>query len=667
MSESEREDIGMAFVTAFVMVAAGPGGWAAIGSGAFWTQVAVLTGASYGLNELGESMAPKPPNFQAERARADVTTVSPIDPHKLIYGRSLTGGTLVYSNISSQSSNYLNMVIALAPHQIEGIEQIYVNSDVAVDLQVPGTVMSITEQAENDLFGLNELKTITGSVAPGGQVNVIGNCGISSAHGTISLSVAGGTVGLNALNIVDMTYQNTTTSAQTYTLTMYGNNTTPSQINLVLWNCNFQVAEKYKDYIKFYPVYAASNDYLEALGRDVTNGDLPWKQTDGEWDTSHTMSGISHIWIRVSLQGAEEIWKGTPPNIACAIKGKPLFDPRTSTTAWSSNPALVIRDYLLSDVYGCDVETSEIDDATFIAAANLSDETLDLNSVTGTVKEDPDSAGKTLWTINAGANEFDYLPFHIGDTIKVNGLSYGHGLWNNFVKVLSFTEDKHGCYLDYVWQASDYTDTTTYIDYELDRYSCNGLTDTVKSKKTNLDQMLTTCVGRLTYSTGKFGLLAGEYRSPEYTITQDDLVGPIRIATRPGRRSLFNGIKGFYSSRNEDYVAQDFVPYLDSAAVTADGGSENYIDLPLPYTTNPKQAEELAAIALRRSRLFETVAIQCNLTALRYQVGDTVQLTYPRASITNKVYEIIGYNLNFTDVMTVDLVLQEMSSSVYPN
>lgn len=58
------------------------------------------------------------------------------------------------------------------------------------------------------------------------------------------------------------------------------------------------------------------------------------------------------------------------------IEGKQIFDPRNNTTAFSANPALVIRDFLTNGVYGLNCASSEIDDTSFISAANTCDETV---------------------------------------------------------------------------------------------------------------------------------------------------------------------------------------------------------------------------------------------------------------------------------------------------
>lgn len=660
----EVEDIGYSFVGALVTTAVfGP----AAGM-SFWGSVAATTALNYGLNEVGEALAPSPPSFELQRQRSDITTVSPISQHKIIYGRTITGGTLAYSQLSSFNSDYLNMVVALAPHEIEGIQKIYLNSDEAVTLELDDEVMSVSVQEHySDSQSSNVSKT--GTVVAGGQIQY---SGYMAGFCTVTLVVGGTTVFTHTGGgVVHFeTYQNTSGSDQSYTLTYTASGT--GRFYMQLLNCNFQVAEKYKDLIHFYPVNGnpSSPDWFEFLGRDVSNettAGYQYSSSEGEWDDSHEMKGVAHLWARIKYD--VDVWQGRAPNIACVVKGKKLFDPRDNTTSWSDNPSLVLRDYLTNSEYGCGVSASnEINDDSFESAANLCEETLfGQNLFHGEVAEADDGSGKMMFIPNEGTYADDHsLPFHIGDTVDIKGIAATHPLYNQSFTVLKIDQNGRKFYFDHTYTSGDETTSdNVYWSYDIRRYSCHGLVDTAKSKKENINQILTTCAGRLTYSNGTFNLLGGEYRSPSYTITEDDIVGGIAISTRPPANALFNSIKGFYFERNTDYVARDYRPY-ELASAISDDGRTSYIDLPLRFTTNPKQAEELARIAINRARLFNTVRLSCNMSALRYQVGDTVQLTYERASISYKIYEIIDYKINISETVTIDLVLQEIASSLYP-
>ena len=94
------------------------------------------------------------------------------------------------------------------------------------------------------------------------------------------------------------------------------------------------------------------------------------------WTSAHRLRGIAYLYVR--LKFSADVFPNGIPEIQAVIKGKKVYDPRNATTAWSDNPALCIRDYLVSD-YGLGENTSYIDDMTVITAANACDRTASNN------------------------------------------------------------------------------------------------------------------------------------------------------------------------------------------------------------------------------------------------------------------------------------------------
>lgn len=85
-----------------------------------------------------------------------------------------------------------------------------------------------------------------------------------------------------------------------------------------------------------------------------------------EWTTAHQAKGIAYLYCR--FKGASNFANGVPV-VTAKIRGKKIEDTRTSTTAWSDNPALCIRDYLLAE-YGLDESSANISNTFFEAAAD---------------------------------------------------------------------------------------------------------------------------------------------------------------------------------------------------------------------------------------------------------------------------------------------------------
>ena len=86
--------------------------------------------------------------------------------------------------------------------------------------------------------------------------------------------------------------------------------------------------------------------------------------------------GIAYIYARLTYD--TDAFPNGIPNISAIVQGKKVLDTRTSSTAFSTNPALVLRDYLTDAKYGLGASADEIDTTSFNAAANVCDETVAL-------------------------------------------------------------------------------------------------------------------------------------------------------------------------------------------------------------------------------------------------------------------------------------------------
>jgi hypothetical protein len=79
-------------------------------------------------------------------------------------------------------------------------------------------------------------------------------------------------------------------------------------------------------------------------------------------------------WVYVRWEADYDVFSQVGiPEFRFVVKGKKLYDPRTTLTAYSDNPALAARDYLISNL-GLRCLTSEVNDSDVIAAANICDE-----------------------------------------------------------------------------------------------------------------------------------------------------------------------------------------------------------------------------------------------------------------------------------------------------
>ena len=198
------------------------------------------------------------------------------------------------------------------------------------------------------------------------------------------------------------------------------------------------------------------------------------------------------------------------------------------------------------------------------------------------------------------------------------------------------------------------------------RYTIDGVVDTAGSIKSNMDSMLGSMIGRLVFSAGKFEIHAGEYVAPTYLVDESVAVGDISIQTKQSRRNAYNGVKGVFLSEDDNYILADYPAQL-SSTFAAEDGDPIYLDMPLPFTINNIRAQRIAKLALFRSRQQEAITIPCNLSALRFKIGDNINVSNVRLGYSNKVFEVVGYSLDFTSegqiVVNVDAI--ETAASIW--
>lgn len=321
------------------------------------------------------------------------------------------------------------------------------------------------------------------------------------------------------------------------------------------------------------------NSYIkvrQVLGDHTTSLDGSFSGFSSEWTSNHKLLGIAHLAIVFTY--ADGVWDEGLPEVTALIKGKKVYDPRTTTTAWSDNPALIVRDFLTDTTYGMGESTDNIDDVRVGAAATVCEQ-----SVTGG-----------------------------------------------------------------------------------DRYTCNGAWTTSQAPVDVVQQLMTSCAGYLWYAQGQWRLKAGEYTAPTVTLTEADLRSPLSVATRHSRRDNFNTVRGTFRGAATNYQFTDYPAVSDASFVTVDGNEEATLDLTLPFTDTPEEAQRLAAIALEKQRSQITVTGSFGLGAFELQVGDNVNITNSRFGWTNKLFEVVAWSLSFEDYeLLVNLVLRETTTTTY--
>lgn len=110
------------------------------------------------------------------------------------------------------------------------------------------------------------------------------------------------------------------------------------------------------------------------LGTDTQAADANLVARDPNWTAAHRLRGVAYTYLMLTWDAQDLKYEAGVPVITAIVKGKKVFDPRTSTTAWSDNPALCLWDFLTNERYGKGIPSTMLDQQTFEDAADFCDE-----------------------------------------------------------------------------------------------------------------------------------------------------------------------------------------------------------------------------------------------------------------------------------------------------
>jgi hypothetical protein len=286
---------------------------------------------------------------EQERARRDayngslqdrtVTALSAAAPFRYVYGRARVGSAIVAILASGDRDQFKHLVCVHAAHECDAFEEIYVAGKALGPLDAQGRVTSgdyfkttsgyySSGWGNTNVFTLPEGFDASTIIVSYGQYSGGDESGFGGSYPTATFTISGNTL--------------TATSGEApfFMECRYTQNTSTVRVQKHL---------------------GTANDPVDAY----LNGLLPAK-----WPATSVLRGFTYTVVTLDLNQPE--FQGGIPDIEVLLRGKKLFDPRTSTTAWSQNNALVIYDYLTSEM--CGVPASDLPLADFIAAANVCDE-----------------------------------------------------------------------------------------------------------------------------------------------------------------------------------------------------------------------------------------------------------------------------------------------------
>ena len=350
---------------------------------------------------------------------------------------------------------------------------------------------------------------------------------------------------------------------------------------------------------------------------------------------------------------------------------------------YNNNSANCILDYLLDEKLGLGIPLEEIDLDTFVAAEDTSDEIVYAIPVTenlNTFGTDTDFndfiVGNTTYNLETETVRNPYVNINIGpQTSYLNGtitITMPNGdvledMWtgNRFPNKRGFRYVSGSSGNSNNYSNDSYIDISTGLvviktepgynsgssgnvsisytasnRYDSVRYTCDGVISLDTTPIQIIEEMLTSCVGLMAYSQGKYKLYVGKWETPKnITLTEEDLAGPIQVRTTIPRNERFNAVKGVFADKDSEWELTDFPEVKNESYRLADVGSDDYInsnrtgylyrDINLPFTTNVDTARRLAKLFLDRARQALSLQLTCKPSALRFSPGENITVSLP--------------------------------------
>ena len=408
------------------------------------------------------------------------------------------------------------------------------------------------------------------------------------------------------------------------------------------------------------------------------------------WTDAHRQEGMTKVYIRLRLPNRDK-YPGIP-NFKFRIKGRKILDTRTSTTLYSDNPALCIRDFMTTANKdgGLGLAAADMDTTILNASANTCDEFVTTLDVIRDVKA-VDATND--WLDLVGDEDpmlhenfvKDILEYQTGDRVQVTTtvtLPGGISAVTNYYVILKHevSTEYHdlriqlaSSYLNALaGTAIDITDagsgTHTITKNAEPRFHCHGVAETDRTPFDILDEMRTSMAGRIVPVGGSWLIKAGAWSSPTITFDEDDMIAAMVVVTKQPRRERFNAVQGIYATPLAYGKPTDYPPVTSATYETEDNSERLFRVLDLAYTSRPQTAQRIAKIELERHRRQISVDVKLNLTGLQVQAIDTVMLDNTRAGWNDKTFEIAEWTLSAEGnppAIGVRMKLRESDSSVF--
>lgn len=200
------------------------------------------------------------------------------------------------------------------------------------------------------------------------------------------------------------------------------------------------------------------------------------------------------------------------------------------------------------------------------------------------------------------------------------------------------------------------------------RFSSSGVieTDANNTPQRTMPEMMSSFFGNMAYHGGAYHLVLSQWQEPVMTITEDDLVSDYELGLTKSGSDLFNAVRGSFIRPSMDYLADEYAPVVDAAAVAADG-RQVFEEVNLPWTQDEAVARRIAGQALAMARLEKAVNLEGKMKLYQLAPGDFVDVILATVSPQAITFRVGGAGLSMSreGALGAGVQLAQVSPAVF--
>lgn len=345
-----------------VIIAVVAGGIAVTAGATLLTAASIALSAYSIVTSLSASRISGAAPYSQEIKDRKIMLRSSNQTRKIIYGEAKVSGPLAFAGVTGEENEFLHLVIPLAAHEVNQIGDVSFNDELSTYYDQFTTLQK--EKIYYDVTGSNfkvtiNLNGVINSFTEDSPEDVATS--ITALSGVTATTEAAGTAGTRVIILAD-------TPSDSFTLS-----------DTIFDNLPFSVTTEAR--IEKLETSNAVYRISKHLGADNQTADADLVSEVSQWTTAHRLRGIAYLYVRLTWK--EDVWMNGIPNISAIVQGKKVFDYRDLTTSYTNNWALCVADYL-SSTDGFGASSTELDSASIIAAANISDEQVQVTTAPDT-------------------------------------------------------------------------------------------------------------------------------------------------------------------------------------------------------------------------------------------------------------------------------------------